>query len=362
MKKALVLLTNVIMLAAIVTGCSGNSSTAPASNSTVPVSSSAAPSSSTQSEAVTPEVQWPAGNTIYFDVPGKAGGGTDLITRYLTNGWTPLISANIVVTNYDTPEVGAQHAAKAKPDGMTLTMSTCTNMDNYLTGSSEVHPIDDLTVIAKINAGGAQAFFTRIDAPYSNMQELKEYALANPGGPIVGCTLGGTSQLMWLKVVKAMGGIELNYVQCSSEADKLANVAASSIDLGNGSLNNCIAYEADNRIKILGIMSYSEEAGKNDINPDLGDQYLTTWEQGFRDSSWLAGYYVVGPAGMDEALVEKINQSLQEAVKSDSYVNGMKDMAMVVDVRNVADSRAEYSKEWEIQVELTKDAGINVRG
>jgi len=35
---------------------------------------------------------------------------------------------------------------------------------------------------------------------------------------------------------------------------------------------------------------------------------------------------------------------------------------MVVDVRNVADSRAEYSKEWEIQVELTKDAGINVRG
>ena len=44
----------------------------------------------------------------------------------------PMKEQMCIRDSYDTSEVGAQHAAKAAPDGMNLTVAACTNMDNYL--------------------------------------------------------------------------------------------------------------------------------------------------------------------------------------------------------------------------------------
>jgi tripartite-type tricarboxylate transporter receptor subunit TctC len=367
-RKILSVLLASVMITTLITGCSStsstssNSSTSESSTSTTKEAESTTTETNTASETASEStVEWPSGSSIKFDVPAKAGGGTDLITRYLTTGWDELVDASFVVTNYDTAEVGAQDIKNAKPDGMTLSMAACTNMDNYLAGSSEVNPVEDLTCIAKIVAGGPQVLFTTTDAPYNNLQELKEYAQENPGKVTVGCSLGGTSQLMWVKVVKAMGDIELNYVQCASESDKLSNVAAKSIMLGNCSLNNALQYEADGKIKILAILSYSEEVGKDQIMEGLGDQYLTTWEQGFPDSSWEAGYYVVGPVGMSDDLVETINASVQEATKQIAFLDGMKEMSMVIEAKGMKESQADFLAEYEVQRALTTSAGINTR-
>ena len=76
MKKLLALvlaLTMVLSLAA----CGGSS--APAATSAAPAATQAA-----SDGPVTIESVWPDGSTVYFDVPAKAGGGTDLYTRILT--------------------------------------------------------------------------------------------------------------------------------------------------------------------------------------------------------------------------------------------------------------------------------------
>ncbi|RDY31853.1 tripartite tricarboxylate transporter substrate-binding protein [Lachnotalea glycerini] len=360
-KRILSVLLTTVMVVSSMAGCSSKSSDSSTTDSSANTASSTDSTKTDTNTASENTLDWPSGSNIKFIVPAKAGGGTDLISRYLTTGWLEQIDASFAVTNYDTSEVGAQEVKNAKPDGLTLSVASCTNMDNYLTGSSEVNPTEDLTCIAKITAGGSQVLFTTTDAPYNNLQELKEYAEANPGKVTVGCSLGGTSQLMWLKLVKSMGNIELNYVQCSSESDKLSNVAAGSIMLGNGSLNNALQYEADGKIKVIATLSYSEEAGKDSFMDGLGDQYLTTWEQGFKDSSWEAGYYLVGPAGMSDELVEAINASAQEATKQISFLDGMKDMSMVVETKGVEESQTDFQAEWEVQKELTTTAGINIR-
>ena len=307
------------------------------------------------------QVSWPDGQDVHFDVPARAGGGNDMMVRFLTTPWSEMIDGNIVVDNYDTAEVGAQHLKNSAPDGLTLTIVSSITMDNYLTGASEVNPAEDMTVIGKFIAGGPQAIITRADAPFDNLKELAEYAKENPGKLITGVGLGSTSHMCFMNLAKAMGDLEFNYVQAGAEADKLTNIAGGSLDLANCSMNNAIAYEEDGKIKVLGILGISDELGKDDMTEGLGDQYLTTWEQGFYGASWMSGGYICGPAGMDPELVQAINESMQQVKDAEFFVEGMKSMNQIIEFKNVEDSLADFMAEWEMQVALTTELDINVR-
>ncbi len=349
----------VIALAATLAACGGQTTQKPAEPAQT--QEPAKTQEPAQQAEVPASSGWPNGKDITFDCPSKAGGGTDLLTRYITTAWDPFVDGNFVVTNYDTAEVGSQHTKNAKPDGLTLTTVGCQAMDMYLTGRSEVNPSTDVTVIGKFIAGGPNAIIARVDAPYNNLTELKEYAEAHPGEIITGVGLGSSSHLIWLNITKAMGGIELNFVQASSEADKLTNIAAGSLDVGNCSLNNALAYEADGKVKVLGMITYDDSVGKDQYQEGLSDAYLTTAEQGFPGAAWPSGNYVCGPAGMDPALVEEINASLQQIVDDPGFVEGMASMSQAIDMKGVAESQADFAAEWELQTAMCTAAGVNVR-
>ena len=57
---------------------------------------------------------WKAGDTVTFIVPAKAGGGSDLYTRYLTQALSEVCpGVNFIVTNYETSEVGKARRSDA---------------------------------------------------------------------------------------------------------------------------------------------------------------------------------------------------------------------------------------------------------
>lgn len=371
MRKIFRTMTAVILAGAMLTACSSSSGSSSSGNTSSGSSSSGNTSSTTAAakddSAGAASEAWKSGSTVYFDVPAKAGGGTDLYTRYITQALQELTDGvNFVVTNYDTGEVGAQHTKNAKPDGLTLTAAACTNMDNYLSGSSQVNPHEDLTLVGKVTDGGPQAWIAAADAPYSNMAELAEYIKANPGQLTVGCTLGGTSQLIWINTLKAMDPelVDMvNYVQCSSEADKLTNVASKAIDLGNCSVNNALSYMQDGKLKVLGTVGpkvATKEAIEELLGVELDDSFLSMPEQGI-ESTWDSGYYIMGPAGMDEATVTAINELLQKLPEVAAFSEGMDTMATFVNCADLETSKADFETEWELQNTLLSELGLNTR-
>ena len=105
------------LVAASLMGC--GSSAAP--ETTAAAAAATADTTVAAGEGVGP---WKSGDNVYIDVPAKAGGGTDLYTRYLTQALGEVCpGVNFIVTNYDTGEVGMEHVKNAKPDGLTL--GTC---------------------------------------------------------------------------------------------------------------------------------------------------------------------------------------------------------------------------------------------
>ena len=274
-----------------------------------------------------------------MDVPAKAGGGTDLYTRYLTQALSEVCpGVNFVVTNYDTGEVGMEHVKNADPDGLTL--GTCHGgaIIQYLCGSSEVNIKDDLKVVGIMNQGGPQAIIANPGAPYKNFAELAEYIKANPGDVVIGCSLGGTTQILFTALIEAL--VEdtslVNFVQCSSEADKLTNVASGSINIANCSIPNALSYDADGKLTVLGTLGPKVATIENMselVGAELDAKFATTQEQNV-SVTWDSNYYVVVPKDTPDEICIAINYE---------------------------DSKKALESEWEFQGGLVTSVGLKVR-
>ena len=310
---------------------------------------------------------WKAGDTVYFHVNAKAGGGTDLYTRYLTQALAEVCpGVNFVVNNYETSEVGMATVVNAKPDGYNL--GTCHGgaIIQWYTGSSNINLKDQAKIVGIMNLGGPQAIIAGKDAPYKNFAELAEYLKANPGYVMIGCSLGGTTQMIFTSFVEAIAGDKdlAMYVQCASEADKLTNVASGSIDIANCSIPNALSYEADGRLTILGTIGPKMStipAMSELLGAELGSQYASGPEQGVESATWDSNYYVYAPAGTPDEVCQAINEAICKASETASYVAGNKAMATFVAPVNYEDTQAAFNTEWTFLDGLVEGLGLKTR-
>jgi tripartite-type tricarboxylate transporter receptor subunit TctC len=310
---------------------------------------------------------WKAGDTVYFHVNAKAGGGTDLYTRYLTQALSEVCpGVNFVVNNYETAEVGMATVVNAKPDGYNL--GTCHGgaIIQWYTAASNINLKDQSKIVGIMNLGGPQAIIAGPNAPYKNFTELAEFLKANPGYVMIGCSLGGTTQMIFTSFVEAIAGDKdlAMYVQCASEADKLTNVASGSIDIANCSIPNALSYEADGRLTILGTIGpkmSTIETMSELLGTELGAQYASGPEQGVETATWDSNYYVYAPAGTPDEICQAINEAICKASEAASFVEGNKAMATFVAPVNYEDTQAAFSTEWDFLANLVEGLGLKVR-
>ena len=310
---------------------------------------------------------WTPGKTVFIDVGARAGGGTDLIIRYVTQALGELNpGVNFVVNNYDVADVGLAKAAYAEPNGLNLSVISVGNVTNFHAGSSNFDPEEVFTVVARITAGGPQAYVAPAGVPYHNFKELVDYIRSGEKKLKIGVNMGAISHLSWLSAFNAIDpelNNMVNYVQSGGEADKLTNIASGSIDLANCSMNNAVAYEADGKLTVLGIIgpeAATREATGALIGAELGEQYASLKEQGY-DYSLDVGSYITLPAGTDPAIVEYVNGKLLELNGNETFENGMKTMGQFTTVTGLEETKASWAAEVEEFMGVMKDLNMIVQ-
>lgn len=296
--------------------------------------------------------------TITWVVPGKAGGGSDLATRYLSEAMTKDLGITNTVTNFDSNTVGHQNVANAQPDGSTIMLATGALNIQWITGNAEVNPKTDLTLIAALDDNGYSALCAPVNAPYNTFDEMIEYAKQNPGKLNAGMPSSGNNTFQFGKLQQAED-IQLNAVEASSESDRLTNLAGGFIDLGFVGIGNAQEYEKAGKLKVLGTMA-GDGLTIADYDASLGDQYKTLQEQGHEDLYWNVKHYVYGPAGMDEAQVQKINAAMS-VLESDADCNaGLRSVGHIPEWHNVEDSITIRDAEYAAEVEVAEFLGKKV--
>lgn len=267
----------------LLAGCAGANSAPAPSATEAATATTAGGDGETEEAAPAADGSWP-GSSVQLLVPSKAGGITDIYTRYVQGSLQKSTGGNFATINYDTEAVGYENLRSANADGTTLLFQHSTLICKYLTGAVEYDPSTESRVVGEVADMGSQAIICSPDTPYDTWDEFIAYAKEHPGDVTTAIATNGTTHSIFGQVQKNCG-VELNMVECSSEADKLTNVAGGIIDVANCSLGSAKEYEDAGKLKVLGVLG----SGKPEENyPD--------WEP-IQDVIWSSHLYCFAPAG-----------------------------------------------------------------
>lgn len=336
MKKVLAM-TMALAMAVVATGCSGSSSS---STSTTAAATTAA------AEAVT----WPTDDiTIY--VPNAAGSSNDLCARvfatYIQGATGHVVT---VMNNADGGGIAAyEEVRNAKPDGTTLLWQHTGIDASYWTGNYDHRPDEVFTVLGSISRPGLQAYCAQADAPFNNLDELFEYAKANPETVRYGVKLGNSTHITACRIENA-AGVKFRMIDAADQSARLSALLGNNLDLGSMDILTAEQYVEEGDLKIIFTTLPYEDY-----------QNAEEYEDGLLDFMTSGGSLIWGPAGMDASLVEAINNTMYAAYEDATVTEQMEALGQVMSYMDSAEATKLVEEDMVGVDEAATAAGINAR-
>jgi tripartite-type tricarboxylate transporter receptor subunit TctC len=236
-------------------------------------------------------------------VPFAAGSGTDAVARIVGQKLGDRLKQTVVIDNKPgaSAQIGAQAAAKARPDGYTLFMTTNTShsANPSLFQKLPYDPVKDFTPIARV---GELPFALVVSntLPVKSMRELIAYAKANPN-KLSYATPNSTS-LVASETIKRMAGLDIVGVPYKSSPQAMTDVIAGSVQVYVTDFGSGLAMMKAERVRTLAVTTAKASPMLPNV-PPLADAV-----PGFDLTSWNG---IFGPAGMPPAVVDRLNRELQ---------------------------------------------------
>lgn len=244
-------------------------------------------------------------------VPFAAGSGTDAVARTVGQKLSERLKQPVLIDNKPgaNAQIAAQHAAKAKPDGYTLFMTTNTShsANPALYKALKYDPIKDFTPVARV---GELPFALAVhpSVPAKSLKELLDHAKANPG-KLSYATPNSTS-LVALETIKRIAGVDIVAVPYKSSPQAMTDLVGGQVQVYVVDLGSGMSMLKSDKIRTLGITTAQESR----ILPGVPPVGRTV--PGFDLTSWNG---IFGPAGLPQPVVERLNTELQ-AVLADKEV------------------------------------------
>ena len=248
---------------------------------------------------------------ITLIVPFAAGSGTDAVARIVGQKLGERLKQPVVVDNKPgaSAQIGAQAAAKAKPDGYTLFMTTNTShsANPSLFQKLPYDPIADFTPIARVGELPF-ALVVNNDLPVKSMPEFIAHARANPN-KLSYATPNSTS-LVASETLKRIAGLDIVGVPYKSSPQAMTDLVTGAVQVYVTDLGSGMAMIKAGRVRTLAVTTAKSSPLLPGVPP------LAESVPGFDLTSWNG---VFGPAGLPPAIVERLNSELQ-AVMADREV------------------------------------------
>ncbi|MDD3251668.1 MAG: tripartite tricarboxylate transporter substrate binding protein [Lachnospiraceae bacterium] len=251
---------------------------------------------------------------IQFYISADAGGGTDGITRKVTQ----IIEANTDAKFYMVNKPGVNDAVAAslcmdaKADGYTICNvnygSTVTAVYNQVI---ENYSMDRLKPIALVTEE-SDAIMVRKGAPFTTFEEMIEYAKANPGQVKVADQGIGSRVYLLITKLEEKYGVEFNKISYSSSAPQREAMLSSEVDVAVTSLGDFTSLLTTG--DATGICEFSSV--RNAAYPDVPTCIELGMEESFLSGSFI---FIAAPAETPDEIVQYLQDAFQQAVESDEF-------------------------------------------
>ncbi|MCC9621083.1 tripartite tricarboxylate transporter substrate binding protein [Thalassospira sp. MA62] len=241
---------------------------------------------------------------IEFIVPWGPGGGSDTLMRIVAMGLSETTGQSVPIINMPGVggTVGLAEFAKRPADGYTISQIHEGLFTANKLGITELS-YEDFIPVALVTSSPQYLVLSKNDN-FSNLEELKEYAAANPGAVRAGVTLGGVPHLHMAMIEEALG-VEFSYVGFRDTGERIRAAVGGNVDIVIGDVASASEFVKNGDLIFAGVGTEERTAEEPDVP--------TMKEQGY-DLSMAVTRGVVLPAGTPDEIVEELDAKLEEAM------------------------------------------------
>ncbi|MBG9390682.1 tripartite tricarboxylate transporter substrate binding protein [Caenimonas aquaedulcis] len=283
---------------------------------------------------------------INMVIPFAAGGGTDVVGRFIATALSEVLNQPVVVLNRPGAAgvLGTQVTKAAPADGYTLMFTSQSIVtQSYEPEAKASHR--DFILIGMLNQ---DAFGLAVEksAKWRTLKEFIDDAKKQPGALSVGTTGFGSATYMQIPLLEKAAGIKLNPIPYNGSAGFQTAVLGKTVDAAGVVMGDAAALLKGGQLRMLGIMS----ANRLEMFPDVP----TYRELGVNvDFIFWRGLFVHKdtPAPIVAALRTAVGKVARSPAFKDKMVNASYIPAAIVDD---AETHAFIRKEEGIVEEVLK--------
>jgi len=281
---------------------------------------------------------------ITIVVPFPPGGSTDLLARKIGEAISGPLGQPVVVENRGGAggTVGANYVAKSDPDGYTLLMGvTGSNaISAALRDDLPYNPVTDFAPVS-IVISSPLVLVVNADSPYQSVQDVIDYAKANPDTFTHGTPGVGTSMHMAGELFALESGTKLVHVPYKGSAAALQDLLGGRIDAMFGDILVTSEYINSGRLRALGVTGTQEHY--------LLTGVLTIAEAGLPGYDAASWQGIFAPAGTPPEVLDKLYDAIAAALQTEDLQTLFKERGFLVEGMPPAQSKdfiAAEVKKW----------------
>ena len=247
---------------------------------------------------------------IRFIVPSAPGGTPDIISRVVAAELTRQMGQQVVVD--DRPgangTIGMTLIARAAPDGYSIAYAPLSALViNPILTKVPYETNKDLQMVAQL-VFGQHLLTVTPSLPIKSLQELIDYAKANPGKLSFGSSGSGSSQHVGMELFKLMSGTQMVHVPYKAIQQAITEVIGGRIQLTFDNLASMLPHVRAGRVRAIGVTSLKRSPAIPEI-PTISEAGVP----GYEVTTWSG---VVVPTGVPNVIVAKLNAEINKALTS----------------------------------------------
>jgi tripartite-type tricarboxylate transporter receptor subunit TctC len=291
---------------------------------------------------------------IKIVVPYPPAGPADVAARLVTQPMSSRLGQNVIVENQPGAggRTGTKAVAQASPDGYTLLLGG-TNPNAIIQSlfrNLGFEPVKDFAAVAVIGFD-SNALVVNPAVPAKTLQELVQYAKANPGKLSSGATVGIGPHIS-LELFRVRSGADIPFIPYKGAAPAVADLLGGQIQIGMTSKAVLLPLIREGRLRALAVTSEVRW-------PEL-PEVPTLRESGFEGIPAYLWFGLLAPAHTPAPVIDKLNAAVNDGLKSPELQASIAKLGLEARSMTPAEFGAKLAKEahdWEAAV---KESGVKL--